>query len=186
MSRDYNNITDLKQEFVDGVENASGLQEVAYFIPLSWMATIGKAVADGTTAASVVEIEDDHVMKAGKSPIKIQMLYSKSGATSEMEGEELSKVFRQGPAEFFLPNINSGALGTAAAIKNYRGIVLIKRIGGGDFYQIGSEELAAQVVSGNVSFGTGPTGEVGIRTAFQAYSAVPFYVYKGELPVEGV
>lgn len=183
--RDYNNITDLTQQFVDGMENASGLQEVAYFIPISWMATIAKPVEDGTTAASLVEITGPHTMKAGKAPIKIQMLYSKSGAQAEMEGEELSKVFRQGPAEFFLPNINATALGTAAAIKNYRGIVLIKRIGGGDWFQIGSEELAAQVVSGNVSFGTGPTGEVGIRSGFQAYSAVPFCIYKGELPVLG-
>lgn len=182
----YDNITDLKQEFVDGNENASGLQEIAYFIPLSWMSKIAKPVTDGTTAASIVEIEGDHEMETGKSPIKIQMLYSKSGAESALEGEELSKVFRQGPAEFFLPNINAGNLGTAAAIKNYRGIVLIKRIGGGDWYQIGSEELAAQVVDGNVSFGVGPTGEVGIRTMFQAYSHTPFFVYKGELPVEGV
>lgn len=182
MGRNYSNITDLKQTFVDGQENASGLQEKAYFIPLSWMSKVAKVAAEGTTAASVVEITESHEMMPGKQPIEFQMLYSKSGATAELEGEELSKVFRQGPAEFFLPNINAGNLGTAAAIKNYRGIVLIKRIGGGDFYQIGSEELAAQVVSGNVSFGNGPTGEVGIRSAFQAYSAVPFYVYKGDLP----
>ncbi|MGJ1295540.1 hypothetical protein ACR777_15140 [Sphingobacterium spiritivorum] len=182
----YDNITDLKQTFVDGQENASGLQEVAYFIPLTWIKTFAKVASAGTTAASIVELVGDHVMETGKSPIKIQMLYSKSGAQAEMEGEELSKVFRQGPAEFFLPNINATNLGTATAIKNYRGIVLIKRIGGGEWYQIGSEELAAQVSAGTVSFGTGPTGEVGIKTSFQAYSHVPFFVYKGELPVTGV
>ncbi|MDX3913781.1 MAG: hypothetical protein QHC79_09595 [Pseudosphingobacterium sp.] len=183
MSRSYDNITDLKMEFVDGIENTSGIQEVAYFIPLSWMATVAEPAEDGTTAASLVEITANHVMKAGKAPIELQPMFEKSGATGAMEGEILSGVMKQGPADFFLPNLTASSLGTAGALKNYRGIVLFKRIGGGDFYQFGSKYLSAKVEAVVPNWGTGPTGEVGTKITFGAYGTMPAYIYKGELPV---
>lgn len=184
--RDYSNITDAKLQFVDGLDNTSGIAEKAYFIPLSWLKTEAVPLDSGTTAASLVEIEEDHVMEVGKAPIEMQMIYEKSGVSGGLEGEILSKIFKQGPAKVFLPNINATALGSVGMIKNYRGIFLFKRIGGGDFFQIGSGVISAKVANGGVSFGEGPTGEPGITVEFEAYSVMPMYVYKGELPVEGV
>lgn len=184
--RSYENITDAKLQFIDGLDNTSGVAEVGYFIPLSWMQTVAAPLADGTTAASLVEITTAHIMNVGKAPIEMQMLFDKSGVDGAMEGEVLSKIFKQGPARCFLPNINATALGTAGMIKNYRGIFLFKRIGGGDFFQIGSKEISAKVANGGVTFGTGPTGEVGVFVEFEAYSAMPMFVYQGELPVVGV
>lgn len=184
--RDYDSVTDLKMEFRDGQENASGIQEEAYFIPTSWMQTIAEPLPTGTTSESLVTITESHVMKAGKAPIKLQMLYDKSGAAGAMEGEILSAIMKQGPAEFFLPNLNASALGTAGAIKNYRGIVLFKRIGGGDFFQFGSKFLAARVEAIDTNWGTGPTGEVGIKLTIGAYATMPAFIYQGELPVAGV
>lgn len=183
--RDYSNITDAKLAFVDGLDNTSGIAERGYFIPLSWLKTEAVPDEEGTTAASLVEITGDHVMETGKAPIEMQMLYEKSGVDGSLEGEVLSKIFKQGPARAFLPNINATALGSAGMIKNYRGIFLFKRIGGGHFYQIGSGVISAKVANGGVSFGEGPTGEPGVTVEFEAYSVMPMYIYKGELPVEG-
>lgn len=182
----YENITDAKMAFVDGEDNTSGIAEVAYFIPKSWLATLAAPAADPTTAAALVEITTDHVMAAGKAPIELQMLYDKSGFDGDLQGEVLSKIWHQGPARLFLPNINAGALGTAGMIKNYRGIVLFKRIGSSEFFQIGSADIMARVAAGGVSTGTGPTGEPGIFVEFESYSNMPLFIYRGELPVEGV
>lgn len=182
----YSNITDAAMTFVDGEDNTSGIAEIAYFLPYSWVQSLAKPAAEPTTVAALVEIVGDHVMKAGKAPVALEMLYDKSGFDGTMEGEILSKIFKQGPARFFLPNINAGALGTAGMIKNFRGIVLFKRIGSDDFFQIGSEEIKARVANGGVSTGTGPTGEPGIFVEFEAYSHMPLFIYQGELPVAPV
>jgi len=179
----YENITDAKLAFVDGEDNTSGIAELAYFIPYSWLATIGAPASPATTAASLVEITSNHIMKAAKAPIEMQPLFDKSGFDGALEGEVLSKIWKQGPARFFLPNLNAAALGTAGMIKNYRGIVLFKRSGGGDFFQIGSADITAKVANGGVSTGTGPTGEPGVFVEFEAYSTMPLYIYKGEFPV---
>ncbi|MFN8406779.1 MAG: hypothetical protein U0X71_04790 [Sphingobacteriaceae bacterium] len=178
----YDSINNFSMNFSDGVENQSGIQEEAYFIPLSWMSTVAKPEL-GTTAASIVEIPKSHMMANGKKPIPMTPLYKKSGLKASLEGEELSKMFKQGPAEFFIPQVTADILGTAAAIRNYRGIVLIKRPGNDtDFIQIGSQGLAANVTNAEIDLGTGPTGSVGIKITFEACGSVPFYIYKGGLP----
>ena len=75
--RDYSNITDAKLEFVDGLDNTSGIAEKAYFLPLSWIQTEAVPAAEGTTAASLVEIADGQVMKAGKAPVELDALVKK-------------------------------------------------------------------------------------------------------------
>lgn len=178
----YDNITDLKAAFVDGQDNTSGISELAYFIPCSWFEDIKEPDPAATTAAGLVTITGNHVLKAGKTPIEIQPLFEKSGSTVAMEGEILSGIFNTG-AEFFLPNINAANLGTARAIKNYRGIFLVRRIGQTTgFFQIGSKEIAAYVRNIEGGLGTGPTGEVGIKFTAGAYSLAPYFVYNGELP----
>ncbi|WP_353183566.1 hypothetical protein [Parapedobacter lycopersici] len=180
--RDYDSITDLAASFKDGLDNGSGIQEIAYFIPRSWLTTIAAPDPAGTTAASLVEISGNHVLAAGKSPIRMEPLFDKSGLTGESVGEVLSSVFQTG-AEFFFPQLSATVLGTAGAIKNYRGLILLKRMAGGDWIQIGSEEILAKPIAGG-AFGTGqgPTGEPGIRVNFQAHGNMPYYIYKGELP----
>lgn len=181
----YENLNNLGLNFKDGTENQSGIQEKAWFIPLSWLKTIS-ASKIGTTAGSILEITESHVMEMGKKPILMAPLYKKSGLKSTMEGEELSKMFKMAP-EFFIPQITADNLGTISAIKNYRGIILIKRPGvDTEFIQIGSEGLAANVTGAEVDLGTGPTGSVGIKVTFEAYGSVPFYIYKGELPSDAV
>lgn len=181
---DYKNITNLALGFEDGIENASGIQEKIYFIPKSYFAEGGIAKPDlaGTTSESLVEITDDHVLLAGKAPIVLEPLYDKSGVAGDAQGEVLSGIF-QSTLTAFMPQLTAKNLGSAGAIKNMRGIVLFKRVFGGDFYQIGSEEILAKPIPGG-TFGTGegPTGEPGIRIQFQGFSHMPLFVYKGELP----
>ena len=184
MSNIYNLITDFELKFADGVDSPSGLAEEAYFIPLNWLKTIATP-KPSTTAASLVEILGHHVMQAGKKPIAMAPLYKKSGFKSTLEGEDLSKIYKQGPAEFFIPQLSAENLGTLTAIKNYRGIVLVPRAGAtGEFMQIGSKGLAANVVSSEVDLGTGPTGSVGIKVVFEAYGTCPYYIYKGDVPTD--
>lgn len=177
----YENITDLKASFADGQENPSGVGELAYLIPYSWFETIQEPAAS-TTSSSIVTITADHVLKAGKTPIEVQALFEKSGATSALEGEILSKIFKTG-VELFIPNLNAQNLGTATAIKNYRFIVLIRRPDQSTgFLQVGSKSIAAYVEAIDANLGTGPTGEVGIKITVGAYGKAPYLIYEGDLP----
>lgn len=177
----YEAINDLSMKFTDGEDVKSGLEADVYFCPVSWMKTIAKPNPTNT-AASLVEIKDNHVMNTGKKPILINCFFKKSGFKGTFEGEDLNKICKQGPAEFFIPSLTPEILGTVAAIKNYRGIVLMKRPGENEFMQIGSQGLPANLVSGDYDTGTGPTGSVGVKIAFEAYGTVPYYIYKGEIP----
>jgi len=179
---DYKAIQDIALGFEDGLENASGIQEKAYFIPDSFIETYATPSSNGTTAESLVTIDDDHVLKEGKAPIALDVLFDKSGVSGSFDGEVLSGVF-QATLEAFLPQLSAKNLGSAGAIKNFRGIVLFKRTFGGDWYQIGSPEIKARPIPGG-TFGTGagPTGEPGIRISFQGHSHMPLFVYKGEFP----
>ncbi len=171
--------------FGDGKENPSGVSEVGYFIPLSFFVDgtgLKKPDPAGTTAESLVEITTDHVLKAGKAPIRITPMFEKSGINWKLAGEQLSKIFEQG-VEVFVPDNSAASLGTAGAIKNYRGILLIqKNDGSGEFWQVGSEGLTAKVMDIAGGTGVGPTGEVGSKVTFQSYGIMPVYVYKGEVP----
>lgn len=169
--------------FGDGAENPSGVAEVGYFIPLVWFAAAGlKTPTEGITAESLIEITANHVLAAGKSPIPVTPLMDKSGVSWQLSGEVLSKIFEAG-AEVFVPDNSAKSLGTAAAIKNYRGILLIEKSdGSGHFWQLGSASLTAKVTNIAGGTGQGPNGEVGSRVTFQSFGKVPVYVYKGEVP----
>ena len=64
--RDYKTITDVGFEFVDGLENPSGISEEAWLLRVSDIATEGLPVESGTTSASIVTIVADHILKATK------------------------------------------------------------------------------------------------------------------------
>lgn len=181
----YDSITGLGLKFEDGDENASGIQEVAYLIPLSFFQTLSKPGAL-TTAASIATIVANHTLKTGKAPIEVHPLYNKSGSSFKLSGEEMSKLF-ESDVDFFIPQINAAALGSVTALKNYRFIILHRRVGQtAGFYQIGSKEMSAKVQDIAGGLGTGPTGEVGYRIQLKAFDVVPMYYYAGELPVAGV
>lgn len=182
----YDTITNMGMSFGNGNENPSGVAEVGYFIPLAWFAAAGlKTPTEGTTAESLIEITANHVLAAGKSPIAVTPMFEKSGISWQLSGESLSKIFETG-AEVFVPDNSAKSLGTAAAIKNYRGILLIEKgDGSGHFWQLGSEAFTAKVTNIAGGTGQGPTGEVGSRVTFQSFGKVPVFVYKGEVPAPG-
>ncbi len=180
----FEKITNYGLSYTDGEDNSSGIQQDAYFLPISWLKTISRP-KPGTTAASLVEINESHVMNTNKSPVKMYSMFKKSGLKGALEGEELCKVFKQGPAEFFIPGLTADNLGTVTAIKNYQGIVLMRRAGEeNEFVQIGSEGMPAQVVNIEYDLGTGPTGAIGIKVTFEAYGRVPYYIYTGQIPTD--
>jgi len=182
----FDQITNFGLTFTDGQDNSSGIQQDAYFLPLSWMKTISHP-RPNTTAASLVEINEAHLMNAGRKAIKMFSMFKKSGLKGALEGEDLCKIFKQGPAEFFIPQLTADNLGTITVIKNYQGIVLMRRAGEeSDLVQIGSEGLPAQLTGVEYDVGTGPTGSVGIKVTFEAYGKVPFYIYKGGIPGDKV
>jgi len=182
---DYKAITGLNFVFEDGLENASGIQEQAYLIPLSYLKTEGKPTPAGTTASSLATIAASHVLATGKAPILVNPLYNKSGVNSKLSGEELSKVFET-DVEFFIPQISAALLGGAAAIKNMRFIVLVRRTGQATgFWQIGTVGMPAKVQDIAGGFGTGSTGEVGLKISLKAFDTVPMYEYTAELPAVG-
>jgi len=181
---DYKNIVLTGLQFEDGALNTSGLQEDAYFIPYSYLQTIQEPVANGTSPASLIEIAGNHVLKAGKAPIPIFTLFEKSGMDSALTGEMFSKLF-MAAAKFFQPQPTGENAANFAVMANMRGIVLIKRAIGGNFIQIGAKGLTAKVKEGSVKFGDGPTGAPVVEFQIEAPSIMPFYVYKGELPVAG-
>lgn len=181
----YESITNLGLSFGDGGDNASGVSEVGYFIPLSFFAANGikKPAANSTTAEGLVTITQAHVLAASKAAIPVTPLFEKSGINWKLAGEILSKIFEQG-AEVFVPDNSAKSLGTAQAIKNYRGILLLqKNDGSGHFWQIGSEMISAKVTAADGGTGVGPTGEVGTKVTFQSHASQPVFVYTAGLPV---
>lgn len=178
----FETITDMKLSYADGCENPAGISRKGYWIPDSYFATIATPAA-GTTAASLVTITDPHVLKAAKAPIEMIMLYEKSGANSTLEGELKTKIGK-GTIEAFIPNITAQNIGTAKIMKNQSGIVLFKGAeGGAGFWQAGSDDIMVNVENIDMNFGTGPTGEKGIKITFGWYGTSPFYRYDSELPV---
>lgn len=180
----YDSVTNLALSFGDGDDNPSGVSELCWLIPLSWMKTIMKPTT-GTTAASLVSITGNHLMKTGKAPIKCYTLFEKSGVNWKLAGETLSKIYEQG-AEIFVPNNSVTNLGTARALKNYRFICLFGKLDdSGHFFQVGSEEISAKVVDGAGGTGVGPTGEVGTKFTLQSHGQAPVFSYEGTIPPVG-
>jgi hypothetical protein len=181
----YSGITNLGLQFEDGLENPSGLQELAYLIAVSNIKTEGRPVP-AATAGSFATIATAHVLATGKSPIQVIPLYGKSGSTFKLSGEELSKLF-ENDVELFIPQISAAVLGTAAAIKNTRYIVLVRRPGQlTGFWQIGTVGMPAKIQDIAGGLGTGPTGEIGIKVSLKAFDVVAMYEYTAELPVTGI
>jgi hypothetical protein len=180
----YDALTDIGFKFVDGAENASGMKEQAYLVPVSWIETEAVPVTTPapTTAKTIIAITGNHVLKDDKAPIAVQPLYTKSGSTFGLEGEELSKIAGS-TIELFIPQINADVIGSVAAIKNYRFIVLFRRVGQTTgFWQIGSGEMPAKVENAEGGTGVGATAEVGVKITLKAYDFTPYYNYQGELP----
>lgn len=177
----YENVVLTGLEHLDGDENPSGLQEDALICVASDMDTIAAPAANPLTPGAVVDITDDHIMKAGKAPIAAYTMFEKSDFNSPLAGEQLSQVF-QPAMTFFLPQPSANNAVTLSILKNARLIVLFKRTLGGDFAQIGTQGLYAKVKSGSVSFGMGPTGKPGVTFVVEATSTQAFYVYKGAIP----
>jgi hypothetical protein len=181
----YQTITALALQFQDGLENPSGLQEQGWLIPISAIKTEGIPVP-AATAGSFATIGTSHILNTGKSPIPVSMLYAKSGVQFKLGGEELSKMF-ESDVELFIPQISANVLGSAAAIKNTRYILLLRRPGQlTGFWQIGTVGMSAKVQDIAGGFGTGPTGEVGIKVSLKSFDVIPMYEYTGDLPVLGV
>ena len=181
--RNYDTITDLGFEFVDGIENPSGLSEQAFLVRASDIAVEAVPSAVGTTAASIVQIATSHTLKAGKKAIPVEILYGKSGAPFKLSGEELSKVFESDPV-VFIPQLNAQTLGGAVVIKNSRYLVFVRRPGQlVGYWQIGSKGMTAKVQDIAGGFGSGATGEVGLMVSLKAFGTAPMYEYQGELPV---
>lgn len=178
----FENITDMALGFGDGCGNAAGISERAYWIPESYFTADGiKSPTASLTAASLVTITESHVLKAGKAPIPVSVLYPKSGANATTEGELLSLVDKS-TIELFVPLISANNLGTAKIMRSQRGILLFKDANGKTFWQIGSASIFAYVEKVDSNFGTGPTGEKGIKITIGAYGDSPYYLYSGELP----
>lgn len=178
----FETVTDAKLGYTDACENPAGISRKGYWIPEDYFATIAKPVP-GTTAASLVTITAPHVLKAGKTPIEMVVMYEKSGANSTLEGEKKSKVAK-GTIEMFIPYLTTTNIGTAKIIKDQSGILLFKGAEGGPgFWQAGNEDIMVDVENIDMNFGVGPTGEKGIKVTFGWYGSSPFYRYENELPV---
>jgi hypothetical protein len=181
--RDYKTITDIKQEFEDGLENAPGIQELVYLIPISYILTEALPSAVGTTSASLVTISTNHVLKPAKAAILTTPIYNKSGVIWKLSGEELSKLFET-DLTLGVPQVSAAQAGGAVAMKNMRYIALVRRPGQlVGFWQIGSKAMPLKVQDIAGGFGTGPTGEVGFTFTLKAFDVAAIYEYTGELPV---
>lgn len=181
---EFKNIVLTGLTFADGELNTSGIEEDAFFIPLSYFATLATPVANPANPLAAITITGSHILKPGKAPIPLATMFDKSGMDSALAGEKYSKLSMPN-AKFFQPQPTAENAANYAIMANMRGIVLIKRAVGGSFIQIGNKGLYATVKEGSVKFGDGPTGTPGIEMVFEAPSVMPYYVYSGELPVAG-
>ena len=167
----------------DGAENPAGVAELAYILLYGDILTLQEPTIS-TTAASLLTIATAHVMKTGKSPIPANPIYEKSDFESALEGEIYSKVFNP-KLTLFLAQATIDNAGGFSAVKNARMIVLFKRPGDVNFYQLGGKFLAGKIGDGSVKFGKGATGEVGVTFTVMAHNPQPFFYYTASLPVIG-
>lgn len=182
--RNYSTVTGLGLTYTEGLENPSGIQEKAWLIPLSYLKTEGKPLADGATAESLVTIATSHVLLPGKAPIPCTPMFEKSGMDFESVGE-IGSALMEGKVSFFVPEISAKSLGSMVILKNFRGFVLFRRPGQvTGFWQVGSEGMPAKAQKITGGFGTG-TGEVGYKLEIKATDTTAAYDYTGELPVAG-
>lgn len=177
----YENITDTVLTDSDNCENASGIAETAYFFKRNAFKKIAVPTA-GTTAASLVTITDAHELVPNAKPIVMYPLFQKSGGGATTEGE-ITSLVDHGTLDFFIPSMSVGNIGTAMTMKNMRGIVFFKEIGGTHLWQFGNEEIFATVTKIDKNFGVGPTGEKGIKVTVEVYGKSAFWKYGNEIPV---
>lgn len=182
---DFKNVVLTGLGFTDGAINVSGIEEDAFWIPLSFFATLQVPLETPGTPLAAIEIAGTHILKPGKAPIPLFTMFDKSGMDSPLAGEKYSKISMPA-AKLFQPQPTAENAANFAIMSNQRGILLIKRATGGSFIQIGNKGLYAAIKEGSVKFGDGPTGAPGIEFQIEAPSIMPYYVYKGELPVAGV
>jgi hypothetical protein len=185
MAANFSNVQLAGLLLDEGALNTSGIQEDAFWIPLTYIATLQIPKSDPANPVEAMEITTAHVLKAGKSPIPLFTSHDKSGMDSPTVGEKFSKI-SQPVVKLFQPQPTPENAANYAVMTNQRGILLIKRAIGGDYIQIGNKGLLAVVKEGSVKFGDGPTGAPGIEFQIEASSVMPYYVYKAALPVAGV
>jgi len=180
--RNYSTVTNLGLVYTEGLENPSGIQEEAFLIPLSYLKTEAKPLADGLTAESLVTITTSHTLLPGKSPIPCTPMFEKSGSEFESVGE-IGSALMDGKVTFFVPELSAKSLGSIVILKNFRGLVLFRRPGQTTgFWQVGSKGMPAKTQKITGGFGTG-TGEVGHKLELKATDVSAAYEYTGELPV---
>jgi hypothetical protein len=180
----YSGVTNLGLTYTDGLNNPSGIQEEAWLIPYSYIKTEAKPV-EGTTAESLVTIATSHTLVAGKAPIPCTPMYEKSGAEFKTAGE-IGSLMNETTSTFFIPELSAKSIGGLVALRNFRGLVLVRRPGQATgFWQIGSKGMPSKTQEASGGFGTG-TGEVGIKLVLKATDVTPMFEYTGELPVVGV
>ncbi|WP_285055149.1 hypothetical protein [Pedobacter ginsengisoli] len=180
--RNYSGIAGLKFEVQDGLENPSGIKEQAYLFWRNSIETEALPSAVGTTAASIVTITTDHILKDGTYGIPCQPMYEKSGLAFKLAGEVGSKIMET-DIELFVPQVEADAIGGIVSLKNFRGILFIRRPSQTTgFIQVGSKEMTLKMQDIPGGLGTGPGGEVGYKLTLKAYDFTPWYVYEGDLP----
>jgi hypothetical protein len=183
--RNYSTVTNIGLAYQDGLANPAGIQEEAWLIPWSYIKTEAKPLPEGTTAESLVTITTSHTLLPGKSPIPCTPMYEKSGAEFKTAGE-IGSLMLETTTTFFVPDISAQSIGGLVVLKNFRGLVMVRRPGQATgFWQIGSKGMPAKAQEASGGFGIG-NGEVGVKLILKSTDSTPMYEYTAELPVAAV
>lgn len=160
---------------LEGKTNKPGLYQNIYAAPLRAFDTIARPVDVNASDGDMVTIADDHTFVAGEGFLKLYSTKDTAQLTAELIGE--LDGFNMNPKlEFFRPGLDGDAVAFSNRAPYDEWIILVKGLEG-EVYQIGEEDMGANVRQANGSTGTLSSGRKG--TTYMADSFNTFFLYKG-------
>jgi hypothetical protein len=171
MPTDFKNLPGL-----GGSSNAPGLKKKVLYAPISKFTTIAVPTTQETGEATDVTISGDHTFEIGEGFRTMYTTLDTGKLMSESIGERDGKGHNT-KIECFHPGTKAEAVAFSKICQNEEFIVLVEGLDG-QYYQVGTEKLGAEMVS-NFDSGTVSSGRKGFSFIVETFDM--FYLYDGAI-----
>ncbi|HNX87694.1 MAG TPA: hypothetical protein PKH58_01315 [Paludibacteraceae bacterium] len=168
-------------EWLDGQINPSGIKNIVYFAPKSWIKTIPRVTTPVATSTENVVVSGDFIMESGKTFLRLYSTQGKGKVSWEPSGEKDHKIFLN-KGIFSFPDISVAARSMAKQLINSNVVIIVplpheteKR-----YIMLGDADYDV-TVSIKGDSGDKPGSEKGITFEVEAPCTTPLPGYAGEL-----
>lgn len=168
-------------EFQEGLNNMAGLRTIGYYGFTADVETFPEVPAEPATIEDACVIEDDIIMKAGKTMYAMYGTAETGGLNGEGQGERDGRSTKR-TATWFYPTTSKKTLGAALKFLN-RNMFFLWQEHNEQFRLQGSPWFPAEV-NANDTTGTAVTDRKGVTFTITDNGFGPCPIYEGTIPCD--